>query len=276
MSSDRRLVRALLGCYPPAWRQRYGEEYAQLLCDLRVHRRPRLMVDSLLGAARVHGGLLMSTRSPFALPIWAAALFTAAGIGFAKLAEDFSGVATTAHTAVIVASAVVLLALAAMAAPAAAVLVRGRAAGAWKYVAVPLVAAAAWYGVVRAATAMAAGHAVHSGPNVAAFALIAVTGLGVLAATAWAATRVLQRVPVAGTGRLRSSAVTAMAIGMAGATVAVLVWGLRVRTTDPAVFHSSQGLLATSFTFSWIAVVIALCAASVLSAVAARHHLTAA
>ena len=52
MSSDRRLVRALLGCYPPAWRQRYGEEYAQLLCDLRVHRRPRLMVDSLLGAAQ--------------------------------------------------------------------------------------------------------------------------------------------------------------------------------------------------------------------------------
>ncbi|SCE91783.1 hypothetical protein [Micromonospora mirobrigensis] len=275
MSSDARLVRALVGCYPPVWRRRYGEEYAQLLCDMQVHRRPRLVADSLLGAARAHGGALMSGRPSFALPVWAAALFAAAGIGFAKLAEDLSGVATTAHAAVIVAAAVALLALAVAAAPAAAALVPGRAADAWRYVAVPIVGAAAWCGVARVAAAATAGRTVHSGPNIAAFALIAVTGLGVLAATAWAATRILQRVPLAGPGRLRGSAVTAMATGMAGATFAVLVWGLRVRATDAAAFHSDQGLLATPFVSSWLAVLIALCAASVLGAVAARHHRTA-
>src|SRR4051794_40494494 len=147
MSGDIRLVRALVGCYPPAWRHRYGEEYAQLLRDLQVHRRPRLVVDSLLGAARAHGGALMSGRSPLSLPVWSAALFTAAGIGFAKLAEDFAGIAATAHTVMVIASAVALLALATAAAPAAAVLVRGRTDDAWKYVAVPIVAAALWYGV---------------------------------------------------------------------------------------------------------------------------------
>jgi hypothetical protein len=277
MRGDVRLVRALVGCYPPAWRRRYGEEYAQLLCDMQIHRRPRLVVDSLLGAARAHGGALMSGRSPLTLPVWAAALFTAAGIGFAKLAEDFSGVAATTHALMIVASAVALLALAAAAAPAAGALLRGRPAGVWKYVAVPIVGAAGWYGLVQVLAAVAAGHAVHSGPNVAAFAVIAVAGLGVLAATAWAATKVLQKVPFAGPDRLRPSAVTAMVVGMAGATVAVLVWGLRVRTTDTAVFHSSnQGLVATPFMASWIAVLIALAAASALTALAARRHLTAA
>jgi hypothetical protein len=274
MSSDPRLVRALVGCYPPEWRHRYGEEYAQLLYDMQVHRRPWLVVDSLLGAARTRGAL-MSERSPLALPVWSAALFTAAGIGFAKLAEDLPGIAATAHTVMVIASAVALLALAVAAAPAAVVLVRGRAGGAWKYVAVPIAAAALWYGVLRIAVAAAAGHAVHSGPNVAAFAMIAAAGLGVLAATAWAATRVLQRVPVAGPDRLRPVAVTAMAVGMVSATIAVLVWGLRIRMADAATLDGDQGLMATSFVPSWIAVLIALCAASVLSGVAARRHLTA-
>ncbi|QLQ36558.1 hypothetical protein [Micromonospora robiginosa] len=272
MSSDSRLVRALVACYPPAWRHRYGEEYAQLLSDLRVHRRPRLVVDSLLGAARIHGGALMSGRSPTVLPVWAAALFAAGGLGFAKLAEDLSGVATDAYAAMVVASAVVGLALVAMAAPAGAVLVRGRSAVAWKHAAVPVVGAAAWYGMVRVVAPT--GRPVHSGPNVAAFVLIAVTGLGVLAATAWAATRVLRWVPVVGARWLWPSAVTAMAVGMAAATVAVLVWGLRARTTDAAAFHRNEGLLATPFISSWIAVMAALCAASVLGGIAARHHLT--
>lgn len=273
MSGDLRLVRALVGCYPLKWRHRYGEEYAQLLYDMQVHRRPRLVVDSLLGAARAHGGALMSERSPLALPVWSAALFTAAGIGFAKLAEDFSGIAATAYTVMVIASAVALLALAVAAAPAAAVLVRGRADGAWKYVAVPFVAAALWYGVVRIAAATAAGHAVHSGENIAAFAMIVAAGLGVLAATAWAATRVLHRVPVAGPDRLRLVAVPAMAVAMVSATIAVLVWGLGIRRADAAAFDGNQGLMATSFVSSWIAVSIALCAASVLSGVAARRHL---
>jgi xanthine dehydrogenase YagS FAD-binding subunit len=104
-----------------------------------------------------------------------------------------------------------------------------------------------------------------------AFALISVAGLGVLAATAWAATRVLQRVPVAGPDRLRPVAVTAMTVAMACATIAVLVWGLRVRTADAAAFDGDQGLVATPFLSSWIAILLPLCAATVLSGIAARR-----
>ncbi|WP_158273838.1 hypothetical protein [Micromonospora sp. RP3T] len=211
----------------------------------------------------------MSGDSPLALPVWSAALFTAAGIGFAKLTEDFSRIAATARITMVIASAMALLALATAAAPVAAVLVRGRAGGAWRCLVVPLAAVALWYAVIRIV-----GHAVPTGPNIAAFAVIAVAGLGVLAATAWAATRISRQVPVAGSDRLRTVAVTAMAVGMAGATISALVWGLRVRTVDAAVFDGGQGLVATPFIPSWIAVLSVLCAATVLSGIAARRLLT--
>jgi hypothetical protein len=120
MTGDPRLVRALLACYPADWRRRYGDEYAQLLCDLRIHQRPRLIVDSLWGALRAQlcqGGRLMSTHSPMTLAVWAAGLFTVAGIGFQKLAEDLTGVAGTVHMLLIGAAMVALLALIAAAAP---------------------------------------------------------------------------------------------------------------------------------------------------------------
>jgi hypothetical protein len=53
VSGDVRLVRALVACYPAGWRRRYGEEYAQLLYDLHVHRCPALIVDSLRAVLRV-------------------------------------------------------------------------------------------------------------------------------------------------------------------------------------------------------------------------------
>jgi hypothetical protein len=215
VNGDTVLIRALVGCYPAAWRRRYGDEYAQLLCDLRVHRRPGLVVNSLLGAARVHGGVLMSSDSPMTLAVWAAGLFTVAGIGFAKLAEDFTGVAAAPHAFMIVASAVALLALVAAAAPAGAVLLRGRDRGAWKYVAVPVAGAAVWYGVLRTA------------------------------------------------------------VGMTSATVAALIWGLRIRSADAAGFRGHQGLLATPFVPSWVTILVALAAASALSGLAARRQLAA-
>jgi hypothetical protein len=103
---------------------------------------------------------------------------------------------------------------------------------------------------------------------------IAVTGMAVLAATAWAAATVLRRVPVAEPPRLRPFAVTTMAAAMALATLATLVWGLGVRSADPAGFRGHHGLLATPFVSSWIVVLIALAAASALTGLAARRRLT--
>ena len=276
MTGDRRLVRALVACYPSGWRRRYGDEYAQLLCDLRIHRRPALIVNSLCGAVRAYGGVFMNRDAPMTTVVWAAGLFTLAGIGFAKLAEDFSDRARGPYLLLVAAAAVALLALVAAAAPSAVALLRGRDTGAWKYVAIPVAGAGIWYGVLRLALHLSGNHGVHSAPNVTGFVLIAVTGVAVLAATAWAATTVLRRVPANPPPRLRRAALLTVAGGMAVATVAAVVWGLQIRGGDPGAFNGDHGILATPFVPSWIAVVVALAAATVLAGNAGRRQPTAA
>ncbi|WP_433303498.1 hypothetical protein ACQP2F_12165 [Actinoplanes sp. CA-030573] len=267
MTADPRLVRALVACYPAGWRRRYGDEYAELLCDLRVHRRPGLILDSLGGAARAHGGVLMTRNSPMTAAVRAAGLFTVGGIGFAKLAEDFTGTARGAYVALVLAAAVALLALVAAAAPSLPALVHDRAAR--RYVAVPVVGAVAWWGVVRLAAAVADGHGAHAAPTVTAFLLTAATGVAVVAATAWAAAKVLRRLPEAARPRFRPAALTVVAAGMAATTIAALTWGLQIRAGDPAAFRGDDGLLATPFPPSWIAVTLTLTAATAMAVLAA-------
>ncbi|MFF5173467.1 hypothetical protein ACFY3U_12595 [Micromonospora sp. NPDC000089] len=270
MSDDGRLVRTLVACYPARWRRRYGEEYAQLLCDLRVHRRAGLILDSLLGAVRAHGGVLMSGDSPLAAVVWAVGLFTVAGLGFAKLAEDFDGLASGAYLSLVAAAVVTLAATVVAAAPSMLALAR-RDRRLWAYAAVPFVGAAMWYGVLRLALAISAGE-LRSAPNVAAFLLVAVAGIGVVAATAWAATALLRRAPAAPPTRLRTVALTVVAAGMAVSTVTAVTWGLQVRSHDPAGFHGAHGLLATPFVLNWLAVVVALAAATAVAATQTRRR----
>jgi len=272
---DLRLVRVLVACYPAGWRRRYGEEYAQLLCDLHVHRRPALILDSLRGAARAHGGVVMTKASPMTVAVWACGLFTVAGIGFAKLAEDFTGEATGTYALLVVSAAVALLALVAAAAPGATAVLRDQDAGARKYLAVPVLGAVVWYAVLRLALALSADHGVHSAPTIAGFALVAGTTIAVVAATAWAAARVLRRRPTVQRPRLRSVEMVTIAGGMAVATAAAAVWGLQVRSADPAGFRGDHGVLATAFVPSWIMVVAALTASTVLAALAGRRQLAA-
>ncbi|BFU47773.1 hypothetical protein [Krasilnikovia sp. MM14-A1004] len=271
MSGDGLLVRALVACYPARWRRRYGEEYAQLLCDLGIHRHPLLIMDSLSGAARAHGGVLVSHDSPMTAVVWAAGLFTVGGLGFAKLAEDVSGDARGMYMLMVLAAAAAMLALMVAAAPTALALIRGGHRNAWGFVAVPFVAASAWYGILRLALAISAGHEVRSAPNVAGFVLIAAATIGVVTATAWAASEVLRRVPAAQPARLGPVARIIVAAGMAVATFAALVWGLQVRSHDAAGFRGDHGILATPFVFSWIVVVVVLAAATALAALTNRR-----
>lgn len=275
MTRDPRLIRVLLGCYPARWRQRYGDEYAQLLCDLRVGRRPALIVDSLRGAVRAHGGALITSRSPMTVAVWAAGLFTVAGIGLQKLSGDFVGVAAGSYHLVMAAAAVALLALIVAAAPNAVVLLRGRDNRAWRCVTVPFVGAAVWYRVLRLAVALSGKHGMHSAPDVIGFALVTVIGVAVVAATAWAATTVLNRTPAAQPARLRPAALLTVAAGMAVTTIGALIWGLRIHVDDPGGFRGDHGILATSFVPSWVAALILMAIATALAADAGRHQLTA-
>lgn len=139
--------------------------------------------------------------------------------------------------------------------------------------AVPVAGAAAWYGVLRPAMVMSHGHAVRSAATVAGFALIAVTGVAMIAATAWASGTVLRRVPAEQPPQLRRAALIALAAGMAATTVLALVWGLRVHADDPADFHGNHGILATPFVPSWIVALVLMAAATALAVNAGRRQL---
>jgi hypothetical protein len=275
MTGDPRLVRVLLACYPAGWRHRYGDEYAELLCDSNISHRPALIVDSLRGAVRAHGGALMSNRSPMTVAVWATGLFTVAGIGFQKLSEDFHGVAGGALLTVVVAAAVALVALMVAAAPTAAVLLRGRDTHVWRYVAVPVLGAAVWYGALRIALVLGGHDSVHSAPNVGGFSLIAVVGVAVMAASAWAAATVLDRLPAAAPAGLRRTALLTVAAAMAVTTVVATIWGLQIHAHDPAALRADDGILATPFVPSWIATVVLMATAAVLAANAGRRQLAA-
>jgi hypothetical protein len=274
MSPDPRLVRILVGCYPARWRRTYGDEYGQLLCDLRVQRHPRLVLDSLRGAARARllpGGLVMSTRSPMTVAVWAAGLFTVAGLGFQKLSEDLT-VASGVWTLLVVAAAVALLALVVAAVPTAVALVRGRDHRAWWYVAVPFVACAAWLVLVRVALAVADDHGPHATQTRLAAAAVGLGGVGVVAATAWATSTVLRRVPAEQPRGLRRAALTVVAVGMGVATALAVLWGLAVHAHDPGAFSGDQGLVATPFVPSWLGTVVLMAGAAALAGVASRRQ----
>jgi hypothetical protein len=94
-----------------------------------------------------------------------------------------------------------------------------------------------------------------------------------VAATAWAAAAVLHRVPAAQPARLRPAALLVVAAGVAVATIAALIWGLQVRSSDPTGFWGDYGILATAFAPSWVAAVALMALATGLAATAGQRQL---
>jgi hypothetical protein len=285
--TDPMLVRILVRCYPRGWRARYGDEYASLLCDAFAAtartRRPLLVVNAVRGAldARVYsiGGAFVSVRSSLTDVIWAVALFTVAGIAFQRLTDDPAITAAAdrhpgvgwSFTALVAGAVIALAAMVAMAMPAALTLLRGRRDRTWMFVTLPPVAFAVWYGVLRIGLAIADHHGVHSASEVAAAALVGVTGIGVVALTAWCASRVVGRTGNS-SARLRRVATSATAIGMAAATFACLAWGLVIDAGEPSSAIARSGTLASPFVVNWVVVLALMASATVLAAAAARRE----
>lgn len=128
---DPLLVRAVLRCYPPRWRERYGEEFAALLIDLTAGApwaaRIRLVADAIGGGvhARFHApeGRILSERIRGSIGVAActAMVFAAAIVGLAKMREGptFGAVArgsvTVAVSVDVIRAATVLASLAVLA-----------------------------------------------------------------------------------------------------------------------------------------------------------------
>lgn len=277
-----RLIAALVATYPAGWRRRYGTEFSVVLADYLAdapwYRRPALIANTLGGALAARGqekGTTMDERSPISTAVWAAGLFTVAGITFQKMGgEDALSAARYEHRSVdaafvaVVACAVIALgALATAALPTLVALLRSRSRRIWALVAVPFVGVAVWVGIAQLTVHLDDGNSIHSAANNAAAAVLGAIGLMVVAATAWAANTVLARVPAPGPPRLRPLSLRVVAAGMAATTLATGGWGLAVHAAH--LDTTGAGLIATPLWPSWLAATAVMAAATVLAVRAA-------
>jgi hypothetical protein len=291
VTRDRLLVRVLLAGYPARWRERYGDEFAAVLADMVAaspcRARARLIINALSGAvdARLNppGGRTMTDRirGSIATAACAAIAFAIAGAGFQKMTEyqDFRAAARQ-HAAVaasfnVLRAAAVLAGIAVLAGalPLAWSVVRqaiaGRRADLIWPLAVPPVAVAGWVAVTVLITRLDREPLLHSAVSDSAAAAVGLLGLAAAGACAWAVVAIMRRADLA--PRLLRPEVIPMAVlsaCMAVVTATDLSWGLALRAADGALFHSDDGLVATSLPLSWAAGVAVLAAATAVTAAA--------
>jgi hypothetical protein len=284
-------VRAVLGLYPPRWRDRYGEEFAALLIDMaaasRWPARARLIANGAAGAlaARLNhpGGSKMPDRIRGSIAVVACAViaFSIAGAGFQKMTEypDFQAVA---HQHAAVAASFDILRVAAVLAGIA--VLAGALPVAWSVIrqvirspradlirplVVPPAVVLGWLIVVRVVVGVSRHPQVNSAANIATVTAVVLLSVAVAAACGWAAVTVLRRADLPA-GLLRSEIVpmAVLTTCMAVVTGADISWGLALRSADGALFHSDNGLVATPVPPSWAGGVVVLLAVTVLTAVA--------
>lgn len=94
--------------------------------------------------------------------------------------------------------------------------------------------------------------------------------LGCTAATV-AVRRTELAVPVL---RFANLAVAVAAAAMLVMLIATVVWGVVLRSAEPALFHANEGLRATSTAGSWVAIVVLMAAATALAVGSTARGLT--
>ncbi|HEX5190800.1 MAG TPA: hypothetical protein VFW16_14745 [Streptosporangiaceae bacterium] len=255
----------LLIAYPPDWRDRYGDELETLVSDLREHGRSPVPMtfDLLRGAAaawcRTRRGLLMSERSRQALTTvlwsWVAFAATAAWFGHdlgiyptrsiaRQIAATHQVVPDAYH--VLIGVGVVGLAVTGIAAvPFALEAVRyARANGrksVFAWMAVPLLTAGIWLGVVQFIG--------RTGSTAAMTGAVAWLLAG-LAGIAWSTKAVVHIVRTCEfsttTWRIGAAAATAVTAAMLVGTGATIVWGLAFRAGQGHSAGASGWLIVTA------------------------------
>jgi hypothetical protein len=288
---DPLLVRVILGLYPRRWRDRYGQEFAVLLTDLAAgspwHARAAQIASAASGAldARLNplGGRTMTDRIRRSITAVACAVvvFTIAGAGFQKMTEypDFHE-AARAHAAIgasfdILRAAAILAGITVLAGalPLAWIVARqavvGRRADLIRLLLVPPAAVIGWLAIAKIVASLYSHPQARSTANTATLAAIALLGIAAAAACVWAVAAILRRADLA--PRLLRPQVVPMAVltmCMAVVTGADISWGLAVRAADSPLFYSNNGLVSTSVPPNWAGGVVALAAATVVTAAA--------
>jgi hypothetical protein len=211
----------------------------------------------------------------------AAIVFAIAGAGFQKMTE-YSDFRTAARQHAAVAASFNVLRAAALLAGIAVLAgavplawsvarqaITGRRTDLIRLLAVPPAAGAGWVAVTLLITRLYRGPQLHSGAGDAAAAAVGLLGLVAAGACAWAVVAIMRRADL--TPRLLRPQVIPMAAlstCMAVVTGTDVSWGLALRAADGPLFHSDNGLVATSLPLSWAAGVAVLAAATAVTAAA--------
>jgi len=292
------LVRLLIRLHPPAWRNRYGTEFADVVDDALAGGTPRwrVVLDVARGAvdARLHPSLsegsspTASLRAAASTAFCAFIVFVVGGIGFQKMTEDPSFLSATharpllnwAYRLLVGGAVVSGVAIAVAALPVAVAVARQARAGRrdmLRVLVIPVVAA----GVSLLTTldlARVGGHAgdVHAAGNVALFCVVVALGLSTAAIWGSGAAFAMQEAAVS--GRVLRTQVVPLAVAnlaMAVVTVGAAGLGVALRSSDTALFHSANGILATPMGVSWVGVVGVMAVANVGGWWATARSLTA-
>jgi hypothetical protein len=280
-----RLAAAILRLYPPAWRDRYAAEL--LVWTEEGGLGPLRALDLVRGAldARFHPDVLEKAGVPMRERLRGSvlgvlcgyAVFVVAGMGYQKLTEyeDFTDAARR-HAAlgasfrvVLVAALVALAAVAVAGAPIALAVVRQALAGR-RELRKPLAVVALallWFGAtlaVLAARPSPSPNAPMSGTVAfllwsASVVLPAALGLG---AALVAVRRADLGLPLL---RFASVAVAVAAAAMLVMLAGTVVWGVALRSAEPALFHADEGLRATTTASSWAGIVLLMALATALA-----------
>jgi hypothetical protein len=280
-----RLAAMILRLYPPAWRDRYADEL--LAWTEEGGLGPLRALDLARGAldARLHPEVLEKGGNPVRERLRGSvlgvlcgyALFVVAGMGYQKLTEyeDFTDAARR-HAAlgasfrvVLVAALVALAAVAVAGTPIALAVVRQALTGR-RELRRPLALVALAVLWLGATLAMLAGRASPS-PNApmsgtgafllwsASVTLPAALGLG---AAVVAFRRADLGLPLL---RFASVAVAVAAAAMLVMLAGTVVWGVALRSAEPALFHADEGLRATTTASSWAGIVVLMALAAALA-----------
>jgi hypothetical protein len=227
--SGRGRAAALVALYPPAWRERYGEEFAALLEDTGVHFREVLDVLPAAASAWIRPAAHLHDRAArmrasVTTTLFAWVALTAGAVVFGQLHDAPAGRPRTVYVACAVASMSVVV-LGGMPLAGAVVRASRRRARTVAALGVPVVASAGFLAVAAAVTRLVP-HSPRPGAGIGTAWFVALSAVGGTAALSAAAGPVaaLRRTPA--TGRPLVAALVAGAaavVSIGGAATSGLV-----------------------------------------------------
>ncbi len=238
----------LVALYPPAWRERYGEEFAALLEDTGVHLRE--VLDVLPAAAfawiRPPAHLHDRTarmRASVTTTLFAWVTLTAGAVVFGQLHDAPAGGPRAVYVACAVASMFVVV-LGGIPLAGAVVHASRRRARTVAALGVPVVASAGFLAVAATVTRLVP-HSPRPGAGIGAAWFLTLTAVGGAAALAAAAGPVsaLRRTPVAGRPLVVALAAGAAAVVLIGTAATTGLAGVREVSTPLLGYAAGMALV---------------------------------